>query len=153
MIKDVIDKWSIENEAHTRGSYFRMFAFNSLLIAIKSENFTIEDINEDVAIHILNKFTPELPKLAKDQLQTIMGYELSKACKIILGGKSGYIETEYKEIENKPIEPKTPKSTDVYEQSEGEESVDFDRNLVKDKQFDLDILADLGIDIKDLANE
>lgn len=151
-MKELIDNWCKNNRSNETGARSRVIAMSRLLATLKNQGFTKSDIDEEIASYILGKFTNiALPAPVKIQLQIVMVMELNMVTGIIMTSKSGFEKEEALQEEvafNKPA-----KSPDVYEQEPGEITIQIDRNEIKDKEFDMNYLNHLGIDVKDLTNE
>jgi len=144
-MKEKIDKWHSENEGLINPST-RMLKFLDLFLTLKKQKYKEDDISEEIALYIVGKI--KTPINLKDSFLNIHLMELKRASDMAFNNKSGFIEEKVEQV----VVEDTKKDTDFYVK-EGEKLLDFDRDLVEDKKFDVDVLDMLGINVEDLSNE
>lgn len=153
MVNEMIESWFESQGQLTLTPQNRQILLSDLIRNLKVNGVKSEDIGRDEAVTILDKLTPpELPELAAKQLQTMMIMEIDLWRKTILDSESGFVEEEYVPQVIQPVAPRAPRSDDIIEMDESE-SIKIDRNELKDKEYDLELLERLGINVEDLANE
>ena len=153
MVDKMIESWFESQGRLTLSVQNRPLLLSGLFTNLKENGVKIEDIDSEAAMVILDKLTPpELPELAAKQLQTMMIMEVDLWRKLTLTSESGFVEEEYVPQVVQPVAPRAPRSDDVIEMEE-HESIKIDRNELKDKEYDLELLGRLGINVEDLANE
>jgi len=128
-IKDAINSYLSKNVVGFNIENRMVYLYN-ILGSLKESGFNIEDLDYDVAVYLSNYFIPEMNEKKKNEYREFILMEIEKTCEMVFLSPSGFKLIENKKEDNR-----------------------FNRHLVKDKEFDLEVLKSLGMDIEDLQNE
>ena len=156
-LKLLIKSWFEANERIDLSFGSQPIVMRNLMNNLKKNGVKGSDIDEEAALLILDKLTPKgLPDIARMQVQEIMILDLDLYRRTILNSESGYQEVEYVAPEvviSAPRAARQKPSTDEYLTMDKSECIEIDRSEIKDKEFDVEFLKGIGIDVKDLTNE
>ena len=149
----MIDKWFEDWDIELCGAKHRMSTLICLFNFLNKNGISKSDINEEMATTILKYVSPPIGA----QATNIILLEIHHAMEIAMDdvvvvekskniGKMERIKNNIEEIRNESV-------NDDYDEEDAKPKLHINKSELKTKEFDMEVLNELGLNIEDLQNE
>lgn len=150
--KNLIQEFFNKNmkKASVANRYLLLF---DLFMDLKSHSIIRKGMNEECGRLLMSLLTPKhLIGAAKLNFEMFLFCDIDKYMGLIFDSESGF-EKKKKKPKPKEIKKETKTKDKDIIKTEKSEQISISRSEIKDKEFDMEVLKELGINVEDLKNE
>ena len=157
----MIDKWFGDWDIELCGAKHRLSTLICLFNFLNKNGMSKSDVNEEMVTTILKYISPPIGAQATNTMLLEIHHAMEIAMdEVIVDSRVRFVGDWKEGVEPKgPIMENPPPSTvavslnDDYDEEDAKPKLHIDKSELKTKEFDMEVLKELGLNIEDLQNE